>query len=131
MSEPNPRFFDQPFPLQIRFRRWALPAVVVTFGVLLFLVGFGGSRLIENVYLGLAEDRARTIDLAILEESHDAWWKLLSGAPPQEVYAGEGGEALRIALLGEVRELGAKFTNQVQRWYTPELLWESITHSSI
>ena len=106
MSDPDPRFFDQPFPLQRRFRRWALPAAVATFGVLLFLLGFGGSRLIENVYLGLAEDRARTIDLAILEESHDAWWKLLSGAPPAAVYAGEGGEALRQALHGEVRELG-------------------------
>lgn len=106
MPDGNKPDFESPYPLRIRFRRWGLPAAMITFGALLLLVGFGGTRLIEGVYLNLAEGRARIIDLAVTEEAPAAWRQLLSVAAPAEAYNGAGGDKLKLALDGEVRELG-------------------------
>jgi len=105
MANPPTDDFNEAYPVQRRFRRWALPAAVVTFGVLLFLVGFGGTRLIEGVYLNLAEGRARTILTAIEDHVPEPWGLMVSGGEPAEVYAGPGGDALRKVLDGEVKEL--------------------------
>jgi adenylate cyclase len=106
MTNPPTDDFSEAYPVQRRFRRWALPAAVVTFGVLLFLVGFGGTRLIEGVYLNLAEGRAKTILTALEDQAPEPWHRMVSGGEPAEVYAGPGGDALKRVLVGEVRELG-------------------------
>lgn len=106
MTAEKSTAFDRPYPLRQRFRRWGLPAALVTFVALLALVGFGGARLVEGVYLNMAEDRARVIDLAVTEEAPAPWRKLVSGVAPAQVYGGDGGAALKRALLGEVKELG-------------------------
>ena len=106
MPSGQPSTFDRPYPLRQRFRRFALPTAVATFAVLLALVGFGGKRLIEGVYLNLAEGRAQVIDLAVTEEAPIPWRKLVEGRPPAEVYGGTDGDKLKRALAGEVKELG-------------------------
>lgn len=106
MTESRADDFSQAYPVQRRFRRWGLPAAALTFAVLLFLVGFGGTSLIENVYLNLAEGRARTIVIALEEEAPEPWHKLVSGMAPKSVYAGPAGDLLMQAISGEVRELG-------------------------
>ena len=65
MQKQNSTEFDKPYPLQMRFRRWGLPAAAVTFAVLVMLVGFGGTGLVERIYLNLAEGRAQTIVVAL------------------------------------------------------------------
>ena len=106
MLEGQAASFDRPYPLRRHFRRWGLPAAALTIVVLLLLVGFGGKRLIEGVYLDLAEGRAQVIDLAVTEEAPVPWRKLVEGGVPAEVYGGTDGEKLRAALAGEVKELG-------------------------
>jgi adenylate cyclase len=106
MSKQNSAEFDKPYPLQMRFRRWGLPAAAVTFAVLVMLVGFGGTGLVERIYLKLAEGRAQTIVVALEKEAPEPWRQLLSGVPAAEVYSGPAGNDLLIAIEGEVRELG-------------------------
>ena len=97
---------NKPYPVKSRFRRWGIPAAVGTFAILVALIGFGGSNLIEGVYLDLAEGRARTIDLALAEEAPEGWRRLLSVDTPAQVYLSPAGTVLKRVLEGEVRELG-------------------------
>jgi adenylate cyclase len=106
MQKQNSTEFDKPYPLQMRFRRWGLPAAAVTFAVLVMLVGFGGTGLVERIYLNLAEGRAQTIVVALEKDATKPWHQLVSGVPTAQVYNGPGGEELMRTLNGEVRELG-------------------------
>lgn len=83
---------DRPFPLRQRFRRRALPvlAVLLVASVALSLVG--GRRLVEDVYLEVAQQRADAIARSAEREAPGAWARLMSlsgadGLPRPEALA--------------------------------------------
>jgi len=96
---------DQPYPLQRNFRIWILPAFLALAVLIPLFAGWSGARLIETVYLILAERRAQVIDRAVREDFGDAWLHLKSAKDPKRVYALPSGVDLMKALDDEVREL--------------------------
>ncbi|MCA1973285.1 MAG: hypothetical protein LDL44_10635, partial [Caenispirillum sp.] len=69
---------DAPFPLQRRFRRRILPGLLVFVLMLAVLAALGGRRLVEGIYLDLAQARAEAIAALVERETPDGWaarWK--------------------------------------------------------
>ncbi|MBF0248259.1 MAG: adenylate/guanylate cyclase domain-containing protein [Alphaproteobacteria bacterium] len=96
---------DEPYPLRRRFRRFVAPALIALVILIPILAAWGGSRLVEDVYLLLAERRAAVIERAVHAETPDLWRSLKATTDPKALYAGEGGDALRRELKAEAHEL--------------------------
>lgn len=103
-SDPE-HTFDEPFPLQSRFRRRFLPALVGFVGILLLLIGLTARQVIETIYLELAQKRAQTIASSVQDVAPDAWRQIMEGAVISEL--SEQGPARRLvdALAAEQRHL--------------------------
>ncbi len=106
MLETSDEKFEQPYPLRRLFRRRALPAFGIAVLVLGLLAGLGGIRLVQVIYLELAERRAEVINRAVNHDAAKAWAALSAGMPPSEVYSTPGGWTLLGILEDETKELG-------------------------
>lgn len=86
---------DAPFPLQRRFRRRILPGLLVFVLTLAVLAAFGGRRLVEGIYLDLAQARADSIAALIDREAPQGWRALIqSREPAAAVWSGPHAETL-------------------------------------
>ncbi|MGE3507102.1 MAG: hypothetical protein AB7M05_20625, partial [Alphaproteobacteria bacterium] len=97
--------FDQPFPLQRRFRRQVLPTLIALLAATTLLMVMGAGWLTERIYLEEADRRVRIIDRALTDGAPEAWTRMKRGEPPQPVYASEDGVRLLHELQRESEEL--------------------------
>lgn len=102
---PDAQDLDQPFPLKRMFLRRFAPAFVGFFVFSLILVGFNAGKVVESIYLELAQRRAQTIARAVAEHAPIAWRELMSGRTVRELSAQSDTDALLAAFQDEVREL--------------------------
>jgi len=97
--------FDQPFPLQRRFRRQVLPALLALLAAIILLMVAGAGWLTERIYLEEAGRRVRIIDRALTDHAPEAWTRMKRGEAPRPVYASEDGARLLGELHREEEEL--------------------------
>ncbi|WP_419798820.1 MAG: adenylate/guanylate cyclase domain-containing protein [Terasakiella sp.] len=98
--------FEAPYPLQGRFRKIVLPALLFLIIVIGFLMSNGSMWLIQKIYLEISENRAGIIDRALRGEDRAAWNDLQMSDDPWEVFKDDRGRHLLESLRGEVQELG-------------------------
>ena len=91
---------DAPYPLRRKFRRQALPVLIVLLLVSVVLSLIGGRRLVEDVYLELAQERATGISRAIQRQAPEQWTRLvrLTAADAVPTAATDGG--MYAAIMG-------------------------------
>lgn len=97
--------YDQPYPLQRLFRRRILPLFLLLAAAFCAVAGWGGTRLMQSVYMEFAARRAQIIDTAMTREIGPLWSRLLASTAPRDLFAGIDGPALVEALRSEEREL--------------------------
>ncbi len=101
---------EEPYPLWRQYRRGILPALFFGLVALVLLAAAGVKGLVEEIYLELAEARARSIAAILAQDAPQGWQALLSGSAPQQVWAGPAGGKLRSAVRealggGRIRRL--------------------------
>ncbi len=69
---------DAPYPLRHHFRRQAIPVLAGLLAGSVLLSLWGGRRLVESVYLELAQERADTIGRVVSERAPEAWNRLVT-----------------------------------------------------
>lgn len=102
---PAEASFDQPFPLQRRFRRQVLPALLALLAATILLMVVGAGWLTERIYLEEADRRVQIIDRALTDHAPEAWARMKRGEAPRPVYASEDGARLLSELHREAQEL--------------------------
>jgi len=78
---------------------------MVFIGVFLFLIGFTAGKIIESVYLELAQRRAQTIARAVNDRAPTAWKALMSGHTVTDLKSSADVGALMAGFADEVKEL--------------------------
>jgi len=106
MTAPQPTDdLDKPFPLKSRFQRRFVPAFIGFVILFMGIVGYAAGRIVEAIYLQLAQERAQTIARGVEGQEDEAWHALLSGLTIDELARGDGAAALQAAFETEVRQL--------------------------
>ena len=96
---------DNPYPLKRLFRRRVLPLFLLLGGAFCAVAGWGGTHLMQTVYMEFAARRAAIVDRAMMVDAPGPWTALATGALPVDVYTTDEGVALLDALRNEEREL--------------------------
>ncbi len=97
--------YDNPYPLKRLFRRRVLPLFLLLAAAFCAVAGWGGTQLMQSVYMEFAARRALIIDRAMSSDAPGAWAELAKGALPSAVYATPAGQQLLAALGDEESEL--------------------------
>ena len=107
-AEPDPGHHpdhDNPYPLKRLFRRRVLPLFLLLGAAFCAVAGWGGTQLMQSVYMEFAARRALIVDRAMMVDAPGPWAALANGASPVDVYTTDEGIALLDALRNEEREL--------------------------
>ena len=96
---------DNPYPLKRLFRRRVLPLFLLLGAAFCAVAGWGGTQLMQSVYMEFAARRAAIVDRAMMVDAPGPWAALANGASPVDVYTTDEGISLLDALRSEEREL--------------------------
>jgi adenylate cyclase len=96
---------DTPYPLKRLFRNRVLPMFLLLAAAFCIGAGWGGTHLMQSVYMEFAARRATIIDRAMSEGAPGPWTALAKGALPENVFVTPEGLLLLDALGDEEAEL--------------------------
>ena len=106
--ESNPDYqpdYDNPYPLKRLFRRRVLPLFLLLGAAFCAVAGWGGSQLMQSVYMEFAARRAIIIDRAMSKHLPGPWSTLVKKSSPVDVYTTTDGAQLLTELGNEEAEL--------------------------
>lgn len=98
-------FFDRPFPLQRKFRRYIVPGMLLFTLAMLVVNYYSSKAVMETIYLDMAQKRAETIKRAVSTVQPEAWKALLDGEVKSVVRGKVAYKHLYDAFASEVKEL--------------------------
>jgi len=97
--------YDNPYPLKRLFQRRVLPLFLLLAVAFCVAAGFGGTNLMQKVYLEFASRRAQIVHRAVMQETPAPWQALANGALPEAVFSTPSGQKLLDILHNEEVEM--------------------------